>query len=278
MRVIDFRLRPPFETFLQSFLYNVPALESSAKLLDFEVSKAIKEKSMDLLIQEMEEANIVKAVVPIRRTTKGDNNDIKKLQALYPEKFIGFAWIDPLQKGLALQEVDTYVVNGPCTGITIEPSINTTPVKWEADSEEFYPLYEKCEKENIPILFTWGGIMSDFNDYNPVKLLHICNHFPELKIILGHGYFPWIHAVCQVAIQCPNLYIAPDIYMFSKYPGSAEYITAANYILQNQFIFGSVYPGLPLKVAVDDYVKRLRPEVVDKVMYQNAARVLGVLD
>lgn len=276
MRAIDFRLRPPFGTFFHSFLYDIPSLEASAKKLEFEVSPAIKEKSMDLLIQEMEEAGVEKAVVPIRRTTKGDNGDIAKLQALYPDRFIGFAWVDPLQKDLALQDVDTYVTNGSCTGITIEPSISTTPVKWEADSEEFSPLYEKCQNENIPILFTWGGIMSDFNDYNPAKLLHICQAFPDLKIVLGHGCFPWVHAICQVAIQCSNLYIAPDIYMFSKYPGADDYITAANYILQDQFIFGSVYPGLPLKVAVDDYVEHLRPEVVDKVLYQNAAKVLGL--
>ncbi len=277
MDVIDFRMRPPFGTFLHSFLYNVPALEASAAKLDFHVSDAIKQTSMELLIQEMDEANVVKAVVPIRKTTKGDNNDIAKLQAQYPDRFIGLAWIDPLQGALALQDIENFVTEGPCTGITMEPAIDTTPIKWKADDKKIYPVYELCEEKDIPILFTWGGLMSDFNDYNPVSLLHICNDFPNLKIVLAHGCFPWVHAICQVALQYPNLYIAPDIYMFSKYPGAADYYTAANYILQDQFIFGSVYPGLPLKVAVDDYLAHLRPEVAEKVMYKNAAKVLGIL-
>lgn len=94
---------------------------------------------------------------------------------------------------------------------------------------------------------------------------------------MAHGGFPWVHAICQVALQCPNLYLEPDIYMFSKYPGSADYYTAANYILQDQFLFGSVYPGLSLKVAVDDYLTHLRTEVAEKVMYKNAAKVLGLV-
>lgn len=277
MNVIDFRMRPPFETFLHSFLYDVPSLEASATKLDFQVSEAIKQTSMDLLIQEMDDANIVKAVVPIRRTTRGDNHDIAKLQTKYPDRFIGFAWIDPLQGALALQDIDTFVTSGSCTGITMEPAIDTTSTKWKADTEEIYPVYEMCEQRNIPILFTWGGIMSDFNDYNPAYLLHICKDFPNLQIVLAQGCFPWVHAICQVALQCPNLYIAPDIYMFSKYPGAADYHTAANYILQDQFIFGSVYPGLPLKVAVNDYLAHLRAEVAEKVMYKNAAKVLGLV-
>ncbi len=277
MRVIDFRMRPPFESFVQSFYYDVPSFESSAAKLGFQISGAIKQASMDLLIQEMDEANVVKAVVPIRKTTGGDNHDIAKLQAEYPDRFLGFAWIDPLQGASALQDIDTFITNGSCTGIVMEPAIDTTPIKWKADAEEIYLVYKLCEERDIPILFTWGGILSDFNDYNPAQLLHICKDFPNLKIVLAHGGFPWVQAICQVALQCPNLYLEPDIYMFSKYPGAADYYTAANYILQDQFVFGSVYPGLSLKAAVDDYLTHLRAEVAEKVMYKNAAKVLGLV-
>lgn len=47
---------------------------------------------------------------------------------------------------------------------------------------------------------------------------------PKFKNCLGRGCFPWVHAVCQVAIQCPNLHITPDIYIFIKYPGVIDYI------------------------------------------------------
>lgn len=154
MRVIDFRMRPPFETFVHSFYYDIPSFEISATKLNFQISDAVKQASMDLLIQEMDATNVVKAVVPIRKTTGGNNHDIAKLQTKYPDRFIGFAWIDPLQGALALQDIDTFVTNGSCTGIVLEPAIDMTPTKWRADAEEICPVYQMCEEKNIPILFT----------------------------------------------------------------------------------------------------------------------------
>lgn len=277
MKVIDFRLRPPFGTFLNSFLFDMASIEVGSAKMGFTPSEAARQKSMDLLIQEMDEANVVKGVVQIRKTTKGDNEDIARLQALYPDRFAGFAWIDPLQRGLALQDIDTFVTDGPCVGITLEPAIDTTPVKWKVDDEQIaYPIYEKCEKGNIPISLTWGGIMSDFNDYNPAPLRNVCRDFPNLKLVLGHGCFPWVTAVVQVAMQCPNLYISPDVYMSSHCVGSADYFLAANYTLQDQIIFGAGFPGTTFKDSVDDYLSHLRPEVAEKILYKNAAKVLNL--
>ena len=152
-----------------------------------------------------------------------------------------------------------------------------TPQRWQADDERAYPVYELCEKENIPLLMTFGGVVAEQNYYNPVFIQHIAQTFPNLKIVLAHGGFPHITGIIQVALQHPNVYLAPDIYMTSYYPGSEIYITAANYMLQEQMIFGSVYPGgLPLKVAVNDVVNRLRPQIAEKIMYHNAAKVLGL--
>ena len=83
-------------------------------------------------------------------------------------------------------------------------------------------------------------------------------------------------AICKVAMDCPNVFLSPDTWAMTFAPGGAEYMVAANYTLQDQIVFGSSYPAIPLEKAVENYVSRLRLEVVDKIMYQNGARIFGL--
>lgn len=279
MKIIDFRLRPPFGSFTYSPLFTKEVLSVPAELLGSYCSQAALQQSMELLIQEMDEANIVMGVTPIRKTTQGENEDIEKLEKIYPGRFAGFAWIDPLNTEEAIEDIDKYVNYGAAYGITLEPGIAFTPEKWFADDKRVFPVYEKCQAENIPILFTYGGVASEQHYYNPLFIQHIAQAFPKLKIVLAHGGFPHVLGIAQVALQYANVYLAPDIYMSSMYPGSNIYIQMANYTLQNQVIFGSVYPGgLPLKAAAEDVLNRLRPQIAEKVMYKNAAKVLGLAE
>ena len=55
-------------------------------------------------------------------------------------------------------------------------------------------------------------------------------------------------------------------------------MTGANYQHQDQFLFGSSYPEVSLKQAVEKYARMLRPEVLDKVLYRNAARLFSLTE
>lgn len=96
MRAIDFRLRPPYRSYLNnSVMYDYEALAKSHRQRDIgEVSQAATEKSMALLLQEMDEAGIVYGVAPVRVPTDGDNDDAVRLMEDYPERFLGIPWID----------------------------------------------------------------------------------------------------------------------------------------------------------------------------------------
>jgi predicted TIM-barrel fold metal-dependent hydrolase len=62
-------------------------------------------------------------------------------------------------------------------------------------------------------------------------------------------------------------------------PGTTEWVQAANSYLQDRMLFGTAYPYQGVKQMVDSYLKLpYRPEVLEKVMYKNAARLLGLED
>ena len=58
-----------------------------------------------------------------------------------------------------------------------------------------------------------------------------------------------------------NVWLSPDGFMID-HPGSQDYVTAANYRLQDKILFGSLYPGVPLGYAVEKYRSLLREEVL----------------
>lgn len=275
-KVIDCRLRPPFESFLNNTIFWPAQLEGIPKSFRLKPARSAMEKSMELLLAEMEESNIVKGLAAVRKTCEGDNDDVFKLAEQYPDKFLGIVWVDPLNYEEAIADVDKYVTNGLAIAVSVESGFLLTPEKFNADDKRAYPFYEKCQAEHIPILFSYGGTGALQSYYNPIFIHNVAADFPELTMVLGHGGYPFNLEICQVLQNCPNVFLTPDLYMYSEFPGADIFIKAANGHFQDRILFGSVYPGMPLKAMVDDAIAHLRLDVVDKIMYQNAARVFNI--
>lgn len=283
-RIIDFRCRPPFGNFASDWMFHLddvpghPGLRTKFRKLDVTVPASIAEKSMERFFVEMEEAGIERAVVPVRNLPQLGNQDLVMLLQTYPQQFIGFAGFQPLQEGIAetLKGIEQYVTQGSCIGVFMEPGLD--PVPWYVDDEQFYPIYEMCEQQSIPLCLLFGGVFHrldapDYNIYSPERIEHIARTFPKLHITLSHGAWPYTAAACAVAINYDNVYLSPDGFMI-HHPGAQDYIVAANYRLQNKFIFGSLYPGYPMKEAVDAYKAMLRLEVWSQVFFENAEHFL----
>jgi len=141
-----------------------------------------------------------------------------------------------------------------------------------------FPVYELCEQEHIPILLQYGGAVNPLEFFTPQDIDDIMLRFPKLKLAITHGGWPQVMAFCQLAYKHEGLYLIPDAY-FTKYPGSSEYVQAANYILQDKIMFASLYPGVPVEEAIENYKKSgLFEDVLPKIFYDNAARFLGLVD
>ena len=102
-------------------------------------------------------------------------------------------------------------------------------------------------------------------------------HFPDLRIVLAHGGWPWVSEILHVCYRRPNIWISPDMYLFGGMPGALDYVNAANGFMAERFLFASAYPVLPLPAAVRAFLAfPIRPEVAERLLYQNAARLLGL--
>ena len=143
MKIIDVRLRPPYKSLRNSFLYHGYLTASQIqfrKNMGLSDSEAVKQQSMPLLFQEMEEVNIVKAVVCPRVTDGGSNEELAMLVDEYPDKFIGMAHIEPYDTASALENIIKFVVTGSCTGIYLEPGFRMEKELMHAHDKRLFPV------------------------------------------------------------------------------------------------------------------------------------------
>lgn len=127
--IIDFRVRPPFEPYSNCNLFPkgyTPMPKMVGKLRS-SFSRAALEFSMELCLQEAEEAGIDKLVVPCRRVLGNGNPELKKLIEKYPRQIIGMAGIEANNLKAAVKDIEEYVLNGPCKGIILEPGQDSWP-------------------------------------------------------------------------------------------------------------------------------------------------------
>lgn len=275
MICVDFRNRPPFNSFLSGGEWNLfekRLLEKTARYFSSEIAGSALQKSMDLYFEEMEKAGIDKVVVPVRCSAGGKNEDLLLLTERYPDKIIGIISVPPFSPGIE-EAVEKYITAGPCAGITFEPSLDEEP--WLVDDLRMQGVYALCEAKSVPVLFTLGGL-DGVAEGQMRAVENIAKKFPALKIILCHGCWPETVKSCQLAAYYENIYLCVDVYLMNV-PGFEHYAAAANNMIPDKILFGSAYPLASMESAAAFYRSGiLKEEVLEKVMGQNALKVLGL--
>lgn len=281
--IIDFRGRPPTAEFLTYF--DPPRMQWIGERVGAKApSPAYLARSLEGFIAEMDEAGITITValgrnspemmVGTRKFPAGviPNQHVVDLQTRYPDRIVGFAGID-VSNTLhdALAEIETYVVKGGLKGIFIEPQ---RALKAHPSDKRNFPIYERCVELDVPVVIMSGPFAGpDISFTDPAHIDQVATQFPSLKIVCGHGCWPYVFEVIAVAFKHPNVYVSPDIYHFV--PGGDAYVQAANGFMADQLVFGTAYPIRPLKQTVDDFrAFAWKDGVLEKALYRNARKLL----
>lgn len=270
MKIIDARLRPPYKSIKNMSFYN-----EAHPFSNFIVPE-IRYKTMEQLIKDMDDAGIMAGVVPVRESDGVLNEDLDAISKEYPGRFIGLAAIDPWKGSeYNFAQIDQYVNHGSCVGIVMElPFLRKGPL--HADDKMIYPIYDKCQRDGIPVYLQWGGMMAPRLDlYNPLEIDHVAGDFPQLHLILAHGGWPFVTEICWICMNHPNVFIAPDRYMTPDIAGYEGYQIAAQRELRGQICFSTAYPLAPLKPGVDGFKAMNFDEALkENVFFNNIVRAL----
>lgn len=279
MKIIDARLRPPLKDYLRCNLYRDPAkTQAWSKNFRMNISPAVEQRDSELLYAEMDEAGVTLGVMTGRQSPDMghvSNDDLMAIAAEQPGRFVGIAGLDGSNPAAAIAEIERTVVKGNLLGAGMEPGCGEIPMY--VDDARLYPIYQYCMERGIPMfLMGGGGNGPDLSFSNPEHIDRVCRDFPRLAVVNMHGSYPWVPQVLFSCMCRPNMYLAPDMYMYNM-PGAQDYVVAANSFLSERFLFGSGYPYIPLKQAVDLFLAMPFEEaILPNILYKNMARVLGL--
>lgn len=279
MGIVDFRFRPhtreTLESIAQSPIFRKGLTEAG---MDFDAFLA-GARTMDEIALELKENNIEKAVIVGRdaETTynfKPNHEEIIPFIQAYPDIFKGFCGVDPHKGMEGVYRLQDLVNNEGFSGAAIDPIYAQIP----ANDARYYPIYAKCCELNVPIIITSGlspkSPRVTMDSSNPVYIDMVARDFPELKIVISHGGYPWVNEIIGVAFRNSNVYL--DLSEVETHPMSEAYIQAANTILQDKILFASAHPFVHYKDAVKLYeTLPFNEDTREMIMSENGKRVLS---
>jgi hypothetical protein len=133
-----------------------------------------------------------------------DDEQIAAFCNSFPNRFVGFTSVHP-DRYQPHRKIERAVKEFGMRGVKLYPHAGFYP-----NDPRLNRVYEKCVEFDIPVMIhsgmkavSWQRVK--FN--NPVFVDDVAVSFPELKIIVCHGGYPWTEEFFVVAYTNPNIWV-----------------------------------------------------------------------
>jgi predicted TIM-barrel fold metal-dependent hydrolase len=273
---------PPQLGYLRVFFKTEPSLESFRTLA---LSLATDDAQV---LAALDAANITRALITgfNEASTGGtsfiSNESIAAVAARHPDRFIPFAGVDIMRGAEAVRELEHCVRKQGFKGLSLRPFMIGLP----ADDRHYYPFYEKCVELDIPMSI---HASANWTTCRPSDLGHphhfdvVACDFPDLKLILSHAGYPWVLEACLLAWKHPNVYLelAAHRPKYFTAPGAGwePLMRYGQTTIQDKILYGTgafLIGRPPSELLAEFRALPIKPEVMEKWLWKNAAKLLGL--
>jgi len=215
-------------------------------------------------------------------TTFISNDVVAAVAARHPDRFIAFAGADILRGSAALRDVANWIRQHGFRGLSLRPFMIDLP----PDDRRYYPFYALCVELDVPVSIhasaNWTTSRpSDLG--HPRHFDHVACDFPELKLILSHAGYPWVLEACLLAWKHPNVYLelAAHRPKYFTAPGAGwePLLRYGQTTIQDKILYGSgafLIGRPPAELLGEFRALPIKPAVMEKWLWRNAARLLGL--
>ncbi len=210
------------------------------------------------------------------------NDKVAEIVRKYPGRFIGFAGVEPHKGNAAVAEIDRCVNELGLKAVALRPFMHDI----YANDPKYFPIYGRCEELGVPV---WIHASANWTterrmDYGrPIYLDDVCIRFPGLKVIAGHGGWPWVNEMVALAWKHDNLYLDFSAhrpkYITKQGSGWEMLLHFGNTTIQDKVLFGSDWLNMGVHIStIIEEVRSfpLRQPVLEKWLHRNAERVFGL--
>lgn len=255
------------------------AFWKAVKILD-ETSAGIP---LDEQLRRMDAAGIERGLL-IATTGGWEGSDIyfrkpvariAEVVAQHPRRFKGIVGLNPSRIVPALAELTEAVQQHRFVGAHLYPH-------WFGEAPDhriYYPFYARCAELGVPVQIQVGHSAQRFlpSVARPMTLDRVAIDFPELTIVGIHIGYPWVEEMIAVAWKHPNVYIGSDAHAPRYWdPSFVRFINSRG---QDKVLFGTDWPVVEFEKAMTEIAALgIRPEALQKLLFDNAVRVYGLTD
>lgn len=176
---------------------------------------------------------VVQSVATTPRQVKSINEFIAKEIDLYGDFLIGLGTLH--QNSETMEEDVLHLKELGLKGVKLHPDIQN----FKIDEERYFPIYELCEKHDLPILMHTGDFRYD--NSNPNRLIPLLETFKKLKIIGAHfGGWSIYEDASKKLYKYKNLYVDCSSAFYKLDKKTAKEIICRYGV--DKVLFGSDYP------------------------------------
>ncbi len=178
----------------------------------FEMLKSRVDPDCSKMIATMDRAGIDKSVIfgvdwayavsgEPRISNREQNRIHAEMAKKYRGRLIALAALDPRRPDVIDQATEAIEEWG-MKGFKIHPSAGFYP-----QDPICFPLYEKCAKWGVPIVFHSGGGERNWEFAQPWNIATVADHFPGVKMVMAHAGGESSAQALNAAMVLPNVYL-----------------------------------------------------------------------
>jgi predicted TIM-barrel fold metal-dependent hydrolase len=235
----------------------------------------------DTLYAEM--AHVEKAIV--FALSYGDSSGIASSDettaaavAKYPEKFVGFAYVDPRRPD-CMDRLVHAVEDLKLKGVKFGPIYNGVALS----DPRLVPVYEYLQKNNIPLTMHMGTTYARNAPIDMGRALHVepvALRYPDLVMVMAHMGHPWYEDCIVVSRKQPNVFCEISALFYRPWQYYNILIAAQEYRITDKIFFGSDFPAARVDESVDGLLSindqlegtrlpRVSEETMQRILWSN---------
>lgn len=198
----------------------------------------------------------------------------------YPQKFIGFAYLDPRRRDY-MDRLRHAIETLGLRGVKFGPIYNGIPL----DDPRLEPVYQYLARSNVPLTMHMGTNPSALHSVELGRPIHaeaVARRHPDLKLILAHMGHPWYEECIVVIRKQPNVYAEVSALHYRPWQFYNILICAQEYTVhnRNKIFWGTDFPFTTVEASIADLknanrfvegtsLPRVTQETIDSILYSN---------
>jgi predicted TIM-barrel fold metal-dependent hydrolase len=195
--------------------------------------------------------------------------------AKYPDKLVGFAYVDPRRTD-CMELLRHAIEDLGLKGVKFGPIYNGVALS----DPRLEPVYEYCQRNNIPLTMHMGTTFARNAPVDMGRAIHvepIAMKYPDLTMILAHMGHPWYEDCIAVVRKQPNVFCEVSALFYRPWQYYNILISAQEYKIVDKIYFGTDFPFARVEESVDGLLNinnQLAGTALPRVSEETMTRIL----